>query len=202
MRIRMIGDVHNDIDHYQMIAGQAEHSIQVGDLGFDYSTITLDPKNHKVVAGNHDNYHSENGVFVRQTPHFLGDFGTHHGIFFVRGGFSIDHQNRIQGQTWFPDEELSYRKMMQAIEMYNDVKPDFVVTHECPEIVSTTVFGRKTYNRQPIKTSNTGKMLQAMWENHQPKIWVFGHHHENIITPMKGTTFVCLGILHRQDFEI
>ena len=40
-KIRFIGDVHGDIPNYVKIANEAEYSIQVGDLAFDYSGMNL-----------------------------------------------------------------------------------------------------------------------------------------------------------------
>lgn len=38
----------------------------------------------------------------------------------------------------------------------------------------------------------TSDGLQAMFEIHQPDIWIFGHHHKSIDTIVNGTRFICL----------
>lgn len=112
--LRIIGDVHGNMDAYIEIASQSQYSIQLGDMGFSYEKLhELDPAFHKVLGGNHDNYQIENGKFVKQTPHFLGDYGVYEipklpKFFFVRGGYSIDRTRRREFTDWWVDEQLTY----------------------------------------------------------------------------------------------
>lgn len=191
MGLTFIGDVHGHYLDYMETIRNYEHSIQLGDYGFDWLTLkTVDPDNHKVLAGNHDNYDE-----APTMPHYLGDFGqiTHGGIelFFVRGGFSIDRRMRIEGRSWWRAEELETAEMCNAIELYNDVKPDLVISHECPADVVTKVV-RSTKLFPP---SNTAQLLAAMLCIHKPKLWIFGHHHNSKVFGHKGTEFRCLAEL-------
>ncbi len=64
--------------NYKNLIQSATYSVQVGDLGFDYSAlIGIDPTKHRVVAGNHD-------LLPSLAEHFLGDFGMH--SFPIRNG--------------------------------------------------------------------------------------------------------------------
>lgn len=45
-----------------------------------------------------------------------------------------------------------------------------------------------------IITTITGLLLQNMLEIHAPKLWVFGHFHQDKVFLYKNTLFVCLGI--------
>jgi hypothetical protein len=137
--LRFIGDVHGKQSQYTGLANKAEYSIQVGDIGFNYKWIkrNLDATRHRCIAGNHDLYTEDNGIFINQTPHFLGDYGVYTvpefgDIFFVRGGNSIDKKSRTEWVDWFRREELSYVEGTKAIELYCDIKPKFMVSHECP----------------------------------------------------------------------
>lgn len=143
--LRIIGDVHNFHEEYCTIAQEAEYSICVGDVGFDYTYITnnLDPEKHKIIGGNHDNYEFDDTKtnyhekYFKQSRHFLGDFGTYNvpnfcDIFYVRGAWSIDQKNRTIGIDWFPCEELTRAECDDALELYQTVKPEFVITHEAP----------------------------------------------------------------------
>ena len=48
--IVVIGDVHGEYDEYLKIISEHEHTVQVGDFGFDYDVLKgVDPKKHRVV---------------------------------------------------------------------------------------------------------------------------------------------------------
>lgn len=202
---RVISDVHGKFDKYISIAKQAEYTIQIGDMGFTYDALNkLDHEKHRVLAGNHDNYHCVDDKFIFQTPHFLGDFGTYkipnYEVFFVRGADSIDKKYRKIGINWFEKEELSYQQCLAALELYKNIKPDFVISHECPTSIIDFV-GLKYWNQQIILPSNTAKLLQEMLDFHRPKLWIFGHHHKNFTKVIDGTKFECREELGYIDFE-
>lgn len=202
---RMIGDMHGEIGQYIRLAGAAQHSIQVGDLGFDYGGVeVLDPTKHRFVGGNHDNYTTIDGgfTFCNMPPHYLGDFGLIDlpGIpktFFMRGARSVDKESRIVGVTWWEDEELRYRRMNEAIQAFSDLKPEMVISHECPAFLVNEV----TRWKVPLKPSNTAFALEAMFTNHQPKVWIFGHFHNDWSMTFKGTYFRCLDIQSTLDMD-
>lgn len=207
--LRVIGDVHGHYDEYVKIADKAEHSIQVGDLGFEYNCLKqLDPERHKVLAGNHDNYSKWNTAkFIHmQTCHWLGDFGVYTvpefgDIFFVRGGFSIDWRYRSEGTSWWKDEELEYPLMEKALALYQELKPEYVITHECPGTLVDAAFGQKTWDGELLRPSMTAKLLDHMWSSHAPKYWIFGHHHKNWTDEVRGTIFRCVPELGFVDFD-
>lgn len=205
--LRLIGDVHGKISSYLELAGGADMSLQVGDLGFVYKGIEkLSPESHRVLAGNHDNYATEDGRFFRQTSHFLGDYGTHNfpgvgDIFFVRGGRSIDRDTRTPMFDWWPEEELSADKRHEALLEYIRLKPDIVVTHECPASIIGHVSRISTWNGMPIEPSETSRLLDSMFEAHSPKLWVFGHYHNSWRCKLLGTEFRCLDELEHFDLQ-
>lgn len=208
INFRVIGDVHGEYSRYLPLAKEAEYSLQVGDLGFDYSPIKeLDPVKHRVIAGNHDNYSKyDTSKFLAQTEHFLGDYGVHTipgfgEFFFVRGGRSIDWEYRIKGRSWWEEEELTYAEGLKALELYKKTKPQIVFSHECPTDVIEFVSGFKTWDGEPIMPSRTAHLLNSMLSEHQPKTWIFGHHHKDWQGVVKGTEFRCLGILSFVDFD-
>jgi len=186
MKLRLIGDIHTNRKKYLSLIHGAEYSLQVGDLdilGFDWMTEEgVDPEFHKFVGGNHDNYD-----VIGRSPHHLGDFGVWSipnfgDIFFVRGAWSIDQKWREFGIDWWPDEELSYQKCEEAIELYKEVKPKILVTHACPSNIIKFVTGpdgalRFGFDR-PIINTKTDQMLQAMLDHHLPRLHVFGHYHQ------------------------
>lgn len=206
--LRLIGDVHGKMEEYIPLAEQAENSIQLGDLGFSYHALVkfLDPIKHRVLGGNHDNYEVLDGRFHEQPPHFLGDYGVHSvpgfgDFFFMRGGNSIDKALRTEGYDWWPGEELSYVDAAKALEEYTKVRPKIMLSHECPTSIIDMIAGFKTWNGEPIRPSMTANVLEQMFEEHKPLLWVFGHHHKFFDMVVEGTRFICLPELACFDFD-
>lgn len=204
--LRLIGDVHGRISNYIHLAKEAEYSIQLGDLGFDYSELNnISSETHKVLAGNHDNYEKHGDKFIKQTSHFLGDFGIHStpfgNYFFVRGGHSIDLMQRTPGLDWWADEQISHQQAIQCLNLYEKNKPDFVISHECPESIVDQVSTLTQYNGESIKPSFTCKLLQQLLEIHRPSVWFFGHHHRKWLKIIKNTEFHCLDELDFCDIH-
>ena len=192
---RIIGDVHGHYEYYHRLLRKSLSTIQVGDFGFDYTTLSgVDARRHRILGGNHDNY-DEMGNW----PHFLGNYGVHTiegfgDIFFIRGGLSIDRHLRTEGVTWWVDEELSMAECYAAMAKYARVKPNFVVSHECPvSIVPHVTASLK------IIPSRTNQLLEQLFAIHQPKRWVFGHYHRSWKNVIDGTQFICLDELECLD---
>ncbi len=193
---RIIGDVHGKHGQYHLLIRKAKFTLQIGDFGFDYETLSsVDPKRHRVIGGNHDNYDK-----VGQCPNFLGDYGIHNipefgDIFFVRGALSVDRHIRTESLDWWPEEELSIANCYAAIALYSKVKPEFVVTHTCPITIVPHVMA-SSY----VIPSRTGQLLEEMFAIHQPKRWVFGHYHRSWSKTIDGTSFTCLNELECLNF--
>ena len=205
-KVRLIGDIHAQVHKYQNIILGVDYSIQLGDFGFGYEwkylkENNINGNNHKIISGNHDDYHFIN---TEQPAANLGDYGTYNlnglEFFFVRGADSIDKEMRTEGKDWWPDEELSYAELNKAIDLYEQVKPDIVLTHMFPETLLHILFPKK-YESYP---SITGQALASMFEIHKPKIWVFAHMHPfmNEVHNVLGTTFMCLSEFGTFDYDV
>ena len=219
--LRIIGDVHGKFQDYIALTKGCDYSIQVGDMGFNYSELRVVSKDdHKFIGGNHDNYDKYYG-----SPHALGstitigmgkDFGiaTHGGLdfFFLRGGFSIDWKQRQKSylmggaKSYWDNEELSMEEMEMALWQYQKMKPDVVITHECPRSISQYVGDNKIlemfgYNPQRF-TTKTSELLEMMFQSHQPKRWYFGHYHNNWASEINGTQFRCIDELSYVELEV
>ncbi len=120
-------------------------------------------------------------------PHSCGNFSffEDQSIFTVRGAYSIDQYHRTEGSDWFSNEELNYSEFQDLIDYYLEVKPNVVISHDAPHSVRQTLFGI-------TDKSTTSNGLQAMFENHQPDLWIFGHHHQSKDVNINGTRFICL----------
>jgi predicted phosphodiesterase len=216
--LRVIGDVHGRYKEYLKIASESEYSLQVGDMGFNYGPLSpLDSSKHVFLGGNHDNYDE-----YYKTPHVITssdgskDYGsaTLGGVdfFFVRGGYSIDKQARLRSMAyggpptyWF-DEELKDGVFIEALEAYKNAKPEVMVTHECPKILTSIVGDDRileSFGIDPLTFSTlTSSYLQRMFLEHKPQLWIFGHYHKDWSYTVDGTQFICLQELGFLDLNI
>ena len=200
MKIRLIGDIHGKYKQYKDIAAEVGNSLQLGDFGFSYPQ-DLNPENHKFFGGNHEAYN-----IIQDMPNALGDFGEVWGMFYIRGGLSIDRKFRTAGFDWFPEEELNWQQMDECEQLYSEIKPDIVVSHECPLRVIpnfTSFTDSQIIQRFGCKLpSRTSVFLNNLYEIHQPKSWYFGHYHLDKTITEGYTEFTCLGELSYKDIEI
>ncbi len=181
--MRLIGDVHGRIGDYLSLIRDVPRSIQLGDMGLDYSALPNSPS-HVFIMGNHDNY----SVVHPCVAHSQG-WGIHEGWFLIRGAESTDKALRVEGIDWWADEQLSDRECDLVIDAYTKARPDYVASHDCPQMLlpKLGIDG---------KGSRTNQLLQALYEIHQPIRWIYGHHHCNHVQYAGGvgdyTIFQCL----------
>lgn len=190
--ITLIGDVHGKYKRYHEIIRETDrhpYTVQLGDFGFNYETLkNVDPKHHVFIGGNHENYDK-----VADVPNYLGDFGYTVGFngisfFYYRGAYSIDKQYRTIGIDWWEQEQLKIEDFMKARELYREIKPDIVFTHDCPESVASYLLPPGA----PVYQNLTSWALQEFLNIHQPKIWRFGHYHVKWQMQIGQTHFRCL----------
>ena len=189
--ITLIGDVHGKYEHYHKIVRQTErhpYTLQIGDFGFKYDTLkNVDSTKHLILPGNHDNYDT-----CYNHPNFLGDYGctslNRIDFFYYRGAYSIDRQCRTIGIDWWENEQVDIDQFMKARELYRDIKPDLVITHDCPQDIAAQMLhmGQKTYE------NITSWALQELYNIHQPKLWFFGHWHRSKTIQHGKTKCMCL----------
>lgn len=183
-KLLIIGDVHGKTNEYEEIIKNTNlHSIQLGDFGFkeehEWFLNNIDCDKHKINFGNHDDT-----SFIKEN-YSTNNFSINNNIMTVRGAYSIDQYFRTKNVDWWSDEELNYQEMQYAIDLYHLHKPKIMITHDCPQTIREQLFN--IYDK-----SITSNGLQIMFEIHQPKIWLFGHHHKSINTNINGTQFICL----------
>ena len=191
-QITLIGDVHGKYDRYHKILMRSKenpYTVQLGDLGFKYDVLKpFDSKYHIFIGGNHDNYDKINDV-----PNYLGDYGymvNFNGIdfFYYRGAWSIDRQYRTIGIDWWENEQVGIDQFMKARELYRDIKPDIVLTHDCPEQIAQLML----HPHQRLYQNITGWALGELLNIHEPKLWIFGHWHQSRTIQYGNTKFICL----------
>jgi predicted phosphodiesterase len=192
MIITFVGDVHGHFSEFLAMCNlykDSDYIIQVGDVGFgfrdtlEYSNIEL-PQNVKFIRGNHDD-----PAICRKHPNYLGEFGYNKDVnlFYISGAYSIDKAWRVPGVSWWDEEELSYNNLQNVAELWSTVKPDVVVTHDCPKSIQSILV-----SHHHADDNRTNGALEFLFNEHKPKFWVFGHHHVYKRDKVLGTTFQCL----------
>lgn len=195
-----IGDVHGKFNEYLKLTEEHAKTVQVGDMGFDYSPLAGLSLDHLWFPGNHDNYDT-----LPWQPNCLGDWGVVEveGLspFFIRGAFSIDlvyRQGEMLGgspKTWWWQEELRFSQMMACLETYKTTKPSIVLSHAAP-LIAVNELGNPNIMRKfgwgADYVSMTSSFLQEVFDSHQPDLWVFGHYHTSWNKNISGTEFRCL----------
>ena len=192
--ITLIGDLHGKYEKYHRILSRQEenpYTLQVGDFGFRYDTLkNVDSTRHLILPGNHDNY-----AACYNYPHFLGDYGytslNRIEFFYYRGAYSIDRQYRTIGIDWWENEQVNIDQFMKARELYRSIKPEVMITHDCPQDIALQMLepGQRVYE------NITSWALQELYNIHQPKLWFFGHWHRSVKIQHGNTQFICLNEL-------
>jgi hypothetical protein len=191
----LVGDIHGEVKSYVKLLERykGEPSVQLGDFGFGFSgdkTLPELPEGSWFIRGNHDN-----PEVARQSKHYLGDYGFReidgHRVFFLSGAFSVDQRWRVEGVTWWRDEEMSLPELEEAIERYAQCKPDIMLSHDGPSVALNAIMSKTTVHKDRYP-SRTGQALDAMLAAHQPKQWFFGHWHVRFREEINGTEFRCL----------
>lgn len=199
--IILIGDVHGKTHIYQKMLRQkyeGKRTIQLGDMGIGFSGVGLHEmtENHKWFRGNHDD-----PAKCRANKNYLGDWGflPEDSLFWTAGAFSIDRMYRIEGISWWSDEELSYQQLDEVIQAYTSAKPKFVISHEAPanaaKVMLQSLMGDYFAAKGACTMSRTAEALQQMFEAHQPEKWIFGHYHVDKTFQYAGTEFTCVAEL-------
>ncbi|HEX4824014.1 MAG TPA: metallophosphoesterase [Candidatus Polarisedimenticolaceae bacterium] len=191
MRTALIGDLHGDATRHLTLTREHPFTLQLGDCGDDFTYLQQTPSTqHKVLGGNHDNYPE-----LVKLLHYLGDYGTWRGIFYMRGAWSIDIKWRVPGRDWWPEEELTDDKANEAIESYSALKPDVVVTHDGPPQCTRLLLADKLglFGSELVE-NRTSIALGKLYEAHQPLRWYFGHWHVSRGYSVGRTQFQTLGI--------
>lgn len=183
--MRIIGDVHGKMNVYRKLI-KGFTTIQVGDLGFypahiEQKQIWDSEPEHYIVFGNHDYYPMVNEPYSMNGLYMIENFR----VAAIRGADSVDKIFRVKGVDWFENEEQSYIELNDLIANVIKFEPDIIITHDCPQSIV-----RLAHNIRDV--SRTRQALQSLFEQYQPNLWVYGHHHHNSNTDLNGTLFKCL----------
>lgn len=184
MKIKFVGDIHENIDEFSKILETSEdHVFQLGDLGVGqrhtpkrkFENLHCD-QGWSFIQGNHDD-----PSHCMKSKFFKGRYGYDEFLkmFWVSGAFSPENQD-----PWWRGEQLSKKEMIDVLELWQCSMPKVMVTHSAPMFIAKELgFPRPTF---------TKSLLQDLFNFHKPDIWLFGHYHKSFKKTVAGTDFICL----------
>lgn len=184
MTIRFIGDIHGKYEEYINVKSSSTKSIQVGDFGFGFSPVPEDlfRDTDRYILGNHDN-----PFMGRNDPHHLESGNEWEGVFPINGAMSSDRVHRIEGKSWWKEEEHTTDQFYHIHDLWEQSKSEIVVAHDCPQDFMIRVNSHHAY-----ENSKTRQFLSSLIYIRKPKIFIFGHHHMFIDEVMDGIRYICL----------
>jgi hypothetical protein len=94
-------------------------------------------------------------------------------VLFAGGADSTDKSQRVPGDTWWPQEQISMRDMQRLPEADSGAA-DWVISHTCPTLFHL----EKALGYSPKNTDRSKTYLDSVFESFRPKRWWFGHYHD------------------------
>ena len=196
-RLRLVGDIHGDVEEYLKIVKDSEQSIQVGDYGMGFEDFGDVPKEHRFIRGNHDSpWH------CRKNSNWIPDGSIEtigeHLFMFCGGARSIDQHYRVEGVSWWRDEELSQKDLMVVADNFEKYQPEIMITHDAPEGITNMLYRKFVEEVPPI----TRVAFDWMFSKHKPKLWFHGHWHQSRDVTIEGCRFITLDINEYCDLDL
>jgi len=205
-RFTFISDTHAEWWHLRKLINKANRKfqpeliIQLGDIGMGFHKNDSDRRfveNFRFIRGNHDD-----PAVCRAHPAYLGDYGylEKEKIFYLSGAESVDQRERIMGIDWWQDEQLSMPELQAAIDMCVEVQPEIIISHDAPISLYQNLTKGTIYSNGE-GSNRTATALQTLFEQWQPKWWIFGHHHRLFRKEINGTKFICVPVAQMLNLD-
>jgi len=208
----VIGDVHGKLtcpgpNLRNLLRQINANTVQLGDYGVfngqDIRTLRkVKPQEgywHRAFRGNHDNPELFNAQSFS-----LGDFGVlpeYPDIMFFAGAESCDKEFRVEGKSWWANEQLSDDQMQEAADLYGKIKPRIVLSHECPTRCYAA-FHFDGFNAAKASQNRTARFLDNLLHIHKPERLFHGHHHIPKTYEMDGVIFRSVGELEAVEVPV
>jgi predicted phosphodiesterase len=232
MRVLIVGDVHGQHRKLAEALRQAqtdyriEAAIQVGDFGFSPALLAgaaaervRYPVPLHAIDGNHEDHAwLRRALLTGAARHWPRDLNLIYQprpsvarlgastIGFLGGALHVDRPQQHNWLSGFPNYILR-RHREQAVALFNQERPDLIVTHSCPArigigVTSAPAMGPGVAEHvtaagfDPGPPDDCGEVeLGRLWceLTYKPRVWVFGHFHREHEATIEGTRFVGLG---------
>jgi len=190
--IQLIGDIHGNVQKAIYLLTQrslnTEHVFFLGDIGFGfpefdkkkfYEILTHHQRtSFYLIQGNHDNademedfsnvmvVSSHTGAKVINL--FDNDF------LLIPGALSVDRKQRIEGLSWWANEQMSSVQYERTIEQA--VNANYILSHDAP---LRSYFGFFHNTEVSISNRALDVILEENMYNRIAKRWFHGHLHKN-----------------------
>jgi hypothetical protein len=195
--ILLCGDVHQKLRLFHEIVREKDRNkfiVQLGDFCMCDPRDTLknvDSDKVRIIRGNHCRHD-----LIHLTPHYYQDYFSYEELngvkfFQIGGAYSIDRMYRTPNLDWFETEEMTIDKWEECFKLYKQIKPDIVLTHDCPRFLTPQLIPPNA----PLFNNRTGWGLEEVWNIHAPKAWFFCHYHISKEIYYNNTFFKCLNEL-------
>lgn len=200
-KVRFIGDIHGLIYQYLTLIQESPlPTVQVGDFGFGFihgnPIEYADADKHRFIRGNHDS-----PAVCKEQPNFIPDGTVENNVGYLGGASSIDRMFRVEGVSWWEDEQCSISELHRILDRFCAEKPEVIISHECPEFVSNAIC--EAYSKTKyIDDNRTRQMLEQIYYHYKPKLHIFGHWHLDFDWTYQGTRFICLPELAYIDIDL
>jgi predicted phosphodiesterase len=206
MKIVVCGDIHGNFNQLNTFINKnrgIELILQCGDFGYwpkepAYRLENIKNQNTKICwcDGNHEDF-SELSRFDDVTEIVPNIFYMPRGsilelpdkrkVLFIGGALSIDRQWRILGHSYFNEETITQRDIMNL----PDENIDIVVSHTAPNEFKVFDYHRDDFGfNDPSRDA-----LSYVLNKYKPKLWFNGHMHTFKQGMYKDCIWTCLGAI-------
>jgi len=142
------------------------------------------------IDGNHENFDiidtfekpmhkcSEHITYISRGTDMIVDInGKPAHMLFLGGADSIDKAWRVEGKSWWPQEQITEKNIENIVGEY-----DYVFTHCCPYSIFNSHRGFLCQHGGEMRdiTHVSEQMLEKLKNKITFKHWYFGHYHMNI----------------------
>lgn len=192
LRTLYVGDIHGDYAALRSVVLAAldrmpsiDRVVQVGDFGYwprhrqDYSSLLL-PVPLFFIDGNHEDHHLLRmrgaelpGPVDEDCPaHWIPRGYVHDGIAYMGGGTSIDRFSRIEGEDWFPTENIGEDEVARTIQQLVASPVKVIVAHET---TSGAFHQIRQLGWSPVDRNRD--LLEELFLAARPRAYIHGHYH-------------------------
>lgn len=207
MIVRLVGDLHGEMLEYRkLLVDSPIPVIQLGDLDLSGYKRWIMPEETCVsfIDGNHDHFpqlrpQAEVPYEVVPGLRYLPRGFVSGRVLFIGGADSTDRDYRTAGFDWFPEESISERDMLRVRAIPHG-SIDVVISHCAP--ASIAPFFIPSFAGYGYSGSNSERHLEEVLYLHRPRLWVFGHYHQNREVERDGCRFVCLAEGQYVDLDL
>lgn len=226
MKFLILGDLHGEWANLNITIARAlktdpdiTHIVQVGDFAYGWNGTKphkfsrayftddqIDRLKNEIqclwLDGNHENYTkllADGGDWQpnwKYQPRGSVLEVEGYRMMFFGGATSVDIHRRTEGESWWPEESITYGQVHRAMDT-EEGPLDAIFSHEHPAAVPYSDIRYK---------NTTGKgdkdLLEAIRKNYHPDFWFFGHHHAEDRGKVGSTEWFCCPIIDSRKYII